>query len=312
MNAVLAIENLSKRYPKATRLALDNVTCSINAGEIVGLLGPNGAGKTTFVKLACGITPPTSGRVRVCGVDPRVSPTVKQRLAVVHQSAPMDQMLPALDNIKVAAAFRGLRWREVREHVDVLLRAFDIVDAVDRLVFTLSGGQRRRVQLVRALLTIPELLILDEPSAGLDVQGRRQMWDVIAKYSAEHGTAIVWTSHYIEEIERNCARVLVIDNGRLIRADEPARLVAEFGQQSVVVQFPDAGDLARMRAMLPEDGVTPMADGKLSINGPAANDHLGMIVDTVRDCALRGATIQFRTPSLEDAYVALIDRDHAE
>jgi ABC-2 type transport system ATP-binding protein len=312
MSAVLATESLCKRYPKASRLAVNDVTCIINAGEIVGLLGPNGAGKSTFVKLACGITPPTSGVVRVCGLDPWANPTVKRRLAVVHQSAPMDQMLPGLDNIKIAAAFRGLRWREVREHVDTLLHAFDIADVIDQLAFTLSGGQRRRLQLVRSLLTIPELLILDEPSAGLDVQGRRQMWDVIAKYSIEHGTAIVWTSHYIEEIERNCARVLVIDRGKLIRADEPARLVAEFGQQSILALFPDADDLARILTMLPEDGVTSIGNGRLSINGAAANEHLGLIVDTVRDCASRGATIQFRTPSLEDAYVALVGGDHAE
>lgn len=312
MTDIMIARNLIKQYRKMERPALANVSCRIGEGEIVGLLGPNGAGKTTFVKLICGITTATKGELTVCGGNPIRNPSVKSRVAVVHQSAPMDQMLPAIDNVKIAAAFRGLKWRDVRKQVDSLFELFELTGSANKISFTLSGGQRRRLQLVRALLVVPQLLILDEPSAGLDVRGRRQMWELIGKYNVEHGTTIIWTSHYIEEIERNCERVVIIDKGRLVRDDSPAKLVTEFGQRSIQLHLPDADDYARMCALLPEDDVTALGGGRLSISGSGANDYLATIIDAVRDAACRDASIQFRMPSLEDAYVSLVGQENGQ
>ncbi|OWV00262.1 hypothetical protein B5D80_28145 [Micromonospora wenchangensis] len=291
------------------RPAVAGVGFEIAAGDVVGLLGPNGAGKTTLVKLMCGVTSRTAGDLTVCGGDPVADATeVKRQVAAVHQSAPMDNMLPAIDQIRIATAFRGLRWRAVRERVDELLTLFDLDGVVGQLAFTLSGGQRRRLQLIRALLVVPRLLILDEPSAGLDVRGRRQMWELIAKLTIEHGTSVVWTSHYIEEIERNCARVLIIDQGRLVRDDTPAQLVAEFGRRSVLVRLPDVDDRARLRTLLPASCVAEVDDTTLTIDGAGADEHLSTVVTVVRDAAVRGGSIEFRQPSLEDAYVSLTDQ----
>jgi ABC-type multidrug transport system ATPase subunit len=309
VTAIVAARSLTKQYKGMDRPAVGAVSFDIDEGVVVGLLGPNGAGKTTLVKLLCGVTTPTSGEVRVLGGDPVANAaTVKQRVAVVHQLMPVDNMLSAIDNVKIAAAFRGLRWREVRPRVEEMVVQFGLTDVMGKLAFTLSGGQRRRLQLIRALLVVPRLLMLDEPSAGLDVQGRRQMWDVIGKLSCEHGTTIIWTSHYIEEIERNCSRVLIVDGGSLIRDEPPAVLVREFGERSIRVHLPEAADRARLLAILPAGCVTASAEHEIEIAGPDAGRHFAVVAELVRDAAGRGATIEFRVPSLEDAYIALVDR----
>ncbi|MFV2086101.1 ABC transporter ATP-binding protein [Micromonospora sp. LOL_021] len=309
MTTTVVAAGLTKKYKTMSRPALSDVTFTLDQGEVVGLLGPNGAGKTTLVKLLCGITSRSAGALTVCGKDPIAdAATVKQAIAAVHQSGPMDNMLPAIDQLKIAAAFRGLRWRDVRHRVDEMLSMFELQEIAGQLAFTLSGGQRRRLQLVRALLTVPSLLILDEPSAGLDVQGRRQMWELIAKLNVQHGTTIIWTSHYIEEIERNCSRVLIIDRGRLFGDDAPATLVATYGRQSILVRLPDVEDRSRLQALLPAGSVTAADETAFTLDAAGADRHLSGVIDLVRGAAVRGATIEFRTPSLEDAYIALVDQ----
>jgi ABC-type multidrug transport system ATPase subunit len=294
------------------RPALDTVSFDVGPGAVVGLLGPNGAGKSTLVKVLCGVTAPDAGSVRILGADPVAhAAVVKQQLGVVHQSMPFDSMLSAIDNLKIAAAFRGLRWRVVRPRVEEMLAQFGIDGVVGKLAFTLSGGQRRRLQLVRALLVVPRLLILDEPSAGLDVEGRRQMWQMIGALSRDHGCTIIWTSHYIEEIERNCTRVLLIDDGVLLRDQDPASLVTELGGRSVQVRLPDAADRHRLLAALPSDSVTASGEQDLIINDDIADHYLATVVAAVRDAAPRGASIEFCAPSLEDVYVALVSRNRS-
>jgi ABC-2 type transport system ATP-binding protein len=313
MAAIVMARSLTKQYKGMKRPAVDAITFGLDDGTVAGLLGPNGAGKTTLVKLLCGATTPSEGHVEVLGGDPVADAAiVKQRVAVVHQLMPIDNMLSAIDNVKIAAAFRGLRWRAIRPRVDEMVSQFGLEGLMGKLAFTLSGGQRRRLQILRALLVVPRLLILDEPSAGLDVQGRRQMWDVIGKLNTEHGTTIIWTSHYIEEIERNCSRVLIVDGGSLIRDEPPAVLVSEFGERSVRVCLPEAADRAQMLALIPAECVTASTEDEIDIGGPDADRHLTAIIGLVREAAARGATVEFRVPSLEDAYLALVDRQREQ
>ena len=138
------------------------------------------------------------------------------------------------------------------------------------------------------------------------VQGRRQMWELIGKLNTEHGTTIIWTSHYIEEIERNCTRILLLDAGRLVRDQPPGALVAEFGTASALVGLPDPADRARLLASVPAEYATPTGEHTLRLSGPSIDTHLVEVVSLVREAAGRGATIEFRAPSLEDAYVALV------
>ncbi|MFB4292093.1 ATP-binding cassette domain-containing protein [Nonomuraea sp. ATR24] len=241
---VVTAAGLTKRYRRAERPAVDGVSFEIDRGETIGLLGPNGAGKTTLIKMICGVTAPTSGEVRVFDADPVRQPVAaKSGIGAMHQSGPFDMMLPALDNLRIAARFRGLRWRQVRPWALELAEFLNLTEALQRFAFQLSGGQRQRLQLVRALLTIPRLLILDEPSAGLDVAGRRDIERFVTWLREEHGVTVLWTSHHIDELERNAQRVLVINRGKVVRFAKPRELVEEFGTTHLVVSVddPEAG-----------------------------------------------------------------------
>ncbi|MGW0480288.1 ATP-binding cassette domain-containing protein [Nonomuraea sp. NPDC003214] len=262
---VVTAAGLTKRYRRAERPAVDGVSFEIDRGETIGLLGPNGAGKTTLIKMICGVTAPTSGEVRVFDADPVRQPVAaKSGIGAMHQSGPFDMMLPALDNLRIAARFRGLRWRQVRPWALELAEFLNLTEALQRFAFQLSGGQRQRLQLVRALLTIPRLLILDEPSAGLDVAGRRDIERFVTWLREEHGVTVLWTSHHIDELERNAQRVLVINRGKVVRFAKPRELVEEFGTTHLVVSVddPEAGrivagwaDTARLTATAEESEV---------------------------------------------------------
>jgi len=310
----IVVEDVRKKYRTRDCDALTAVNFTVEQGEIVGLLGPNGAGKTTLVKLICGITDPTEGQVRVFGENPMAEGgRAKNKLAVVHQTTPLDNMLSVIDNIKIAAAFKGLRWRYVRARVERMLAEFDLTDVAGKLAFTLSGGQQRRVQVIRALLEVPRLLLLDEPSAGLDVAGRRQVWELITKLSVEHGTTVLWTSHYIEEIERNCNRVLIVHRGHLLRCAPPAKLVDEFGHRSVTVTLTDPTDRDRLLVMMEgaDIDVREKPTG-LTLSGPGISAHLAGIAHLVHGATDRGALLEFHSPSLEDAFVALVEGSEGE
>ncbi|WP_063909990.1 ABC transporter ATP-binding protein [Herbidospora yilanensis] len=240
MSDVVTATGLTKQYKGMSRPAVDDVSFDIAPGETCGLLGPNGAGKTSLIKLICGVTAPTSGDIRVFGVDPVRQPVeAKSGIGAMHQTAPFDMMLPALDNLHIAARFRGLKWRAVEPWAMEVAEFLGLTEALDRMCFQLSGGQRQRLQLVRALLSIPRLLILDEPSAGLDVAGRRQVEKFVTWLREEHGVTILWTTHHIEELERNCQRVLVINKGQVVRFAKPREIVEEFGSTHVQVSVED-------------------------------------------------------------------------
>ncbi|MGC0420025.1 ATP-binding cassette domain-containing protein [Embleya sp. AB8] len=313
MTAAVRVENLVKRYAKMSRNAVDDISFEIEDGAVVGLLGPNGAGKTTLTKLLCGVTTPTAGRVALFGAEPTVGSLTKRHLGVVHQAAPFDMMLSVLDNLRIAAAFKDLRWREARPVAQELLDTLGLGRATAQLVFTLSGGERRRLQVVRALLGRPRLLLLDEPSAGMDVSGRRRMWELLRDLRSLHGTTVLWTSHYVEELERNCGRVLIIDRGRLLEHGSPRELAERFGPQVALVLPADAtrpeplADLARKAGLQ-----TVTTDGLVQITGRDVRARLPAILTRLRSDGLDVTSVEYRAPSLEDAFLDLVEshRDH--
>ncbi|MFF5177235.1 ABC transporter ATP-binding protein [Micromonospora sp. NPDC000316] len=295
---------LTKIYPGATAPALDGMTFSVPVGQSVGLLGPNGAGKTTLIKLICGVSPPTSGEVLVHGAVP--DGATKRDLAVVHQSGPFDMMLTVQDNLRIAAAFRGLSWRKVRSRAAALLDEFDLAGKSGELVFTLSGGQRRRLQVVRALLRVPRLLLLDEPSAGLDVQGRRRVWDLLDELRRTHGLTLVWTSHHMDELERNCERILVVQHGRILRDGSPEQLKDEAGHVTAELRtasaedWPAVAECARIAALA--------ADRRGEVFVLAGDDlrrQLPALIAALTDRHVAIESVSLTTSSLEDAFLAL-------
>ncbi|WP_331743647.1 ABC transporter ATP-binding protein [Kitasatospora sp. NBC_01300] len=308
MTTPLHVENLVKRYTGMTRNAVDGISFDLGDGAVVGLLGPNGAGKTTLTKLICGVTAPTTGRVTVFGEEPTAGSEVKHQLGVVHQSAPFDMMLSLLDNLRIAAAFKGLRWHEVRPTVDELLDTLGLGSATGQLVFTLSGGERRRLQIVRALLGRPRLLLLDEPSAGMDVSGRRRMWELLRDLRHRYGTTMLWTSHYVEELERNCGRVLIVNRGRLLQDGTPRELAERFGPQVARVRPADPAqpepfaDLARSAGLQ-----AVVTDGLVQLSGRDVRTRLPALLTRLRSDGPDAASVEYLPPSLEDAFIDLVE-----
>jgi len=228
----LQIENLVKRYPTGTE-ALKGVDLTISPGQFFGLLGPNGAGKSTLIHCTTGLAAPTSGAIRVFGHD-AVSHYEQARLAVglAPQDLNLDWFLTVEETLDYHGGYFGMPRRERRERSRELLEAFSLVEKKDDRTRTLSGGMKRRLILARALMHRPRLLILDEPTAGVDVELRLELWQYVQRINAE-GTTILLTTHYLEEAEQLCDAIAFINGGEIVAQGTSGELAARYGVSSL-------------------------------------------------------------------------------
>jgi ABC-type multidrug transport system ATPase subunit len=307
-DVVTAVE-LTKRYRGKDAPAVDGISFEITEGETIGLLGPNGAGKTTLIKMICGVTPPTTGQIRVFGADPVREPVAaKNGIGAMHQTGPFDEMLSGLDNLQIAARFRGLSWSAARPWALEVAEYLGLTEALPRLLFQLSGGQRQRLQLVRALLTIPRLLILDEPSAGLDVAGRHQVERFVRWLRDDFGVTTLWTSHHIDELERNSERVLVINGGRVLRFAHPRELVREYGGAHLVVNVDDAVAAKGVAEWAETHGYPAIVDDtEVRIEGAAAREVLPELSRHCQDSGFGINGVSTVTDSLEQVFLRMTE-----
>ena len=304
---VITAAGLTKRYRGKKTPAVDGISFDIAEGEIIGLLGPNGAGKTTLIKMVCGVTPPTSGEVRVFGADPVRDPVAaKTGIGAMHQTGPYDEMVSALDNLKIAARFRGLSWRATQAWALEVTEYLGMTAALPQLVFQMSGGQRQRLQLVRALLTLPRLLILDEPSAGLDVAGRHQVEKFVRWLRDDHGVTVLWTSHHIDELERNAKRVLVINKGKVVRFADPRELVREYGGSNMLVTVDDAVAAKVVLEWAVSAGLAATAEGgEVRVEGADVREVLPGLLCYCESSGVAISGAATATESLENVFLRL-------
>jgi ABC-2 type transport system ATP-binding protein len=232
MTAALEISDLVKRYPTGTE-ALKGVSLEIGAGEFFGLLGPNGAGKSTLIHCTTGLAQPTAGDIRVFGHD-AVHHYAEARLAVglAPQDLNLDWFLTLEETLDYHGGYFGMPRRERRERAAELLDAFSLTAKKDDRTRTLSGGMKRRLILARALMHRPRLLILDEPTAGVDVELRLELWHYVQRINAE-GTTILLTTHYLEEAEQLCDRIAFINDGRIVAQGSSRELADTYGVASL-------------------------------------------------------------------------------
>ena len=229
----IIVEDLTKVFGDVR--AVDGISFRVRSGEVFGFLGPNGAGKTTTINILTGLALPTSGKALVDGHDVvRDHVRAKMRLGVVSQDVNLDQDLTVRENLLIHGMLFRMKLRKLKERAREMLGFVGLTEQADRVVRKLSGGMKRRVQIARALLHEPKVLMLDEPTVGLDPHGRRDIWAAIRRISATEATVLL-TTHYIEEAEALCHRVGVIDHGKLIALDSPRNLVAQVGVYSVDV-----------------------------------------------------------------------------
>lgn len=247
----MAVEARGLRKSYGPRVAVDGISLHVRRGECFGFLGPNGAGKTTTMRMLACLSSRDSGDLRVLGTDPDVHPrALKARLGVVPQEVNLDLELTVLGNMLVYARYFGIGRRDARARAMELLRFVDLHERADDAVARLSGGMQRRLQIARALVNDPEMILLDEPTTGLDPQARRLVWERLRELRVR-GTSVVITTHYMDEAERLCDRLVVIDHGRVVREGAPATLVrAEVGTAvlEMRVRDPRAGGAARLAA----------------------------------------------------------------
>jgi ABC-2 type transport system ATP-binding protein len=226
--AALHIENLAKRYPTGVE-ALRGVSLQIESGELFGLLGPNGAGKSTLIHCTTGLAQPSAGEIRVFGHDAIDDYTeARQAVGLAPQELNLDWFLTVEETLDYHAGYFGMPKRDRRERTTELLETFSLTEKRDERTRTLSGGMKRRLILARAMMHRPRLLILDEPTAGVDVELRLELWHYVQRI-AQEGTTILLTTHYIEEAEQLCDRVAFINEGRIVGEGTSAELAARYG-----------------------------------------------------------------------------------
>lgn len=293
----LAVDAVSHRY--GDRLALDGVSFDVAPGEIFALLGPNGGGKTTLFRIAATVMRPTEGTVRVLGDDVVAQPArVRRHLGVVFQSPALDPVLTVRENLVHHGHLYGLRGAVLDVRLaDVLDRLGLAARARDR-VGRLSGGLMRRVELAKALVASPAVLLLDEPSTGLDPVARRDLWDQIGALSAGARTTVVVTTHLMDEAAR-ADRVAIIDRGRIVAAGRPAELTATVGGDVVWISAPHAESLAaRVGARF--GSKVDIVDGRLRLERPRGHEFLTDLIETFPG-EIDAVTVS--RPTLDDVFV---------
>jgi lipooligosaccharide transport system ATP-binding protein len=234
-NAIIEASRLTKRY--AEHSVVDNVDIEVHQGECWGLLGPNGAGKTTILRMLIGSTPPSSGRLALFGYSiPADAVLVRRRIGVVPQKDNLDPDFTVAENLLTYASFFGLRGLDVQRRIEELLVFAALENRRDAHINALSGGMLRRLSLIRALINQPALLILDEPTTGLDPQARQLLWQRLRTLRSR-GMTLILTTHYMEEAQRLCDRITIMDQGRILDTDTPVALIRKNVEPHVIEVF---------------------------------------------------------------------------
>jgi lipooligosaccharide transport system ATP-binding protein len=248
---LISARGLVKTFGEFT--AVDGIDVDVRPGEAFGFLGPNGAGKSSTMKMIGCVSPPTAGSLRILGMDPATSgPAIRARLGVVPQRDTLDEELTVEENIWVYGRYFGISRGEVRRRAAELLEFAQLSDRAGSVVEPLSGGMKRRLTIARALVNEPQILLLDEPTTGLDPQARHVLWDRLFRLKRE-GVTLVLTTHYMDEAEQLCDRLVVMDHGRIVAQGSPRDLIAEHSTREVLELRFDSDDHGEHRTAV--DGV---------------------------------------------------------
>jgi len=304
----LAIEahDLVKTYPKQVR-ALDGLSFAVPAGTVFGLLGPNGAGKSTTVKIVTTLAQADSGTARVAGLDVRAKPArVRHLIGVVAQLSGTDPVATGRENVMLSGRIQGLRGRDLARRTDELLGRFGLADAAGRPVRTYSGGMRRRLDVAMGLINRPQVLFLDEPTAGLDPESRSAMWAEIGRLAAAEGLTILLTTHYLEEADHLASRLAIVDRGRIVVAGTPDELKGELRGDAVHLEL--ASDTPRDPVLAALARVPGVRDARVEGTSLSARADEGATALPAVLAALEGAGVTVRAatvarPSLDDVYL---------
>lgn len=314
--SAIEVYNLTKVY-RGGVLAVDDISFTVERGEIFGFLGPNGAGKSTTIKVLIGLLKPTKGRLLINGVDITKHPAeIKRATGYAAQETAIDDRLTCMENIYLQGRFYHLSKREILQRSTEILEMFDLYDRRNDLTATFSGGMLKRLDIAEALIHRPQILFLDEPTLGLDVQTRKVIWEYIKRLREEQGMTIFLTTHYMEEADALCDRVAIIDRGKIKALDQPETLKAQIGGEIVIGRFstlngqiPQALEEA-IRGLPQVRGIEPKQEGIYWIVVSQDGDKLiPEIFSLSAQAGVSLESISLKKPSLDDVYLHFTGRE---
>jgi ABC-2 type transport system ATP-binding protein len=305
----IEVEGLVREFKDGPR-AVDGIDLRVAPGEIYGFLGPNGAGKSTTVLILTTLLPPTAGTARVAGHDiVREGAAVRAAIGAALQEAALDPLLTGRDHMRLQTTLHGLPREERRPRGDELLERVGLIDAADRKVGGYSGGMRRRLDLALALVHRPRILVLDEPTTGLDPQSRAELWDDVARLAREEGVTVFLTTQYLEEADVLADRIGIIDHGRIVASGTPEALKAEIGRPSLELVPADAADRERVAGVLARFGsATAAPPGAAAVRLRGGAEALADVVRALDAEGLHLAHLQLHAPTLDDVFLAKTGR----
>lgn len=311
-NIILRAQNLIKKYKGATFNAVDNINLEIKRGEIYGFLGPNGAGKSTAIKMFSTMLIPTSGEVTVCGFNSVKYPSeVRQRIGIVFQNHSLDENLTAEENLRSHAILYGLTHfaptfktasKQYQEKVTQLLEMVQLKDRMFETIKTFSGGMKRRIDIIKALLHAPEVLFLDEPTTGLDPASRKIIWDYLVKSQKENKFTIFLTTQYLEEAEI-CNRISIMDHGKVLVTDTPVNLKKQVGGELI---FVTTKEKEKLEELLNNKNIKYTVDEEGRHIFEGENYPLQQFI---KDSHFTIDEVSLKRPTLDDVFLVLTGRD---
>ena len=304
----IKVEDLTKRFEDVT--AVDHISFAVEEGELFGLLGPNGAGKTTTINMLSTLLKPTSGRAEVAGFDvDRKRDNVRKAIGVVFQEPALDGKLTGRENLEFHGMMYGIKADERRKRIAEVLELVDLGDKAAVLVEKYSGGMKRRLEIARGLIQQPKVLFLDEPTLGLDAQTRRHIWDYVRKLNRERKVTIILTTHYMEEADYLCGRIAIMDHGKFVALDTPARLKDVLGGDVVSLEI--EGDPVAFEAALKSlDWIKKYQrrEDALNLTMEKGERRIPELVNLAQDNGVTVACVHLRKPSLEDVFLHFTGR----
>ncbi len=302
---IIQVQNVTKRFND--KLVLDNVSYEVQEGEIFGFIGPNGAGKSTLINIMTSLLVPDSGTIKICGFDILKEPIkAKECMGYVPQDIALMEELNAYDNLEFFGALYGLKGKELKERIKEALKVTGLEDSKKQKVKKFSGGMKRRLNIAAAILHHPKVLILDEPTVGVDPQSRNHIFTFVKNICKEWGTTVIYTSHYMEEIEELCQRVFIIDLGKEVAYGEREDIKASvFPNNKVIIEA--NGIKGEVLVGLKEiEGIIKVSENENKIALTISSDFkLGVVLSYLEKCDITIKKISYEEAKLEDVFLSI-------
>jgi ABC-2 type transport system ATP-binding protein len=305
---MIEVKDLTRSF--GTLVAVNKLSFAVQPGEVFGLLGPNGAGKTTTLNMLCTILKPTSGTATINGVEVTEHPSqVRRMIGVVFQEPSIDDRLTGRENLEMHANLYGVPSAEQKKRIDEVLELVELKDKEDLLMRTYSGGMRRRLEIARGLIHYPKVLFLDEPTIGLDPQTREHIWNYISALSKRENITMILTTHYMEEADKLCNRIAIIDYGKIIALDEPKRLKEGLEGDMITVKAESVRALGEKLKQLNLVRDLKESEGELKLVVKNGGTIMPRIVEVAAGMGVHIESMTIREPTLDDVFLHFTGRE---